>query len=149
MLDGRPRLKPGDAVIFFNFRPDRARQLTKLLLDAGFDVTTMTRYSDKLDTQVAFGEQEVDETLAEVLSEAGLRQLHAAETEKYAHVTYFFNGGREEEWEGETRLLMPSPRDVGTYDRRSRLASARSWRAAATPSPWSTSRTPTWSATRG
>jgi 2,3-bisphosphoglycerate-independent phosphoglycerate mutase len=122
VIDGRPRLKPGDAVIFFNFRPDRARQLTKLLLDAGFDVTTMTRYSAELDTQVAFGEQKVDETLAEVLSEAGLRQLHAAETEKYAHVTYFFNGGREEEWEGETRLLMPSPRDVGTYDKKPEMS---------------------------
>jgi 2,3-bisphosphoglycerate-independent phosphoglycerate mutase len=122
VIDGRPRLKPSDAVIFFNFRPDRARQLTKLLLDAGFDVTTMTRYSAELDTQVAFGEQKVDETLAEVLSEAGLRQLHAAETEKYAHVTYFFNGGREEEWEGETRLLVPSPRDVGTYDKKPEMS---------------------------
>jgi 2,3-bisphosphoglycerate-independent phosphoglycerate mutase len=122
VLDGRPRLKPGDAAIFFNFRPDRARQLTKLLLDAGFDVTTMTRYSDELDTKVAFGEQEVDETLAEVLSGAGLRQLHAAETEKYAHVTYFFNGGREEEWEGESRLLVPSPREVGTYDQKPEMS---------------------------
>jgi len=122
VLDGRPRLKPGDAVIFFNFRPDRARQLTKLLLEAGFDVTTMTRYSDELDTQVAFAEQKVDETLAEVLAEAGRRQLHAAETEKYAHVTYFFNGGREEEWEGESRLLVPSPREVGTYDKKPEMS---------------------------
>ena len=122
VLDGRPRLKAGDAAIFFNFRPDRARQLTKLLLDAGFDVTTMTRYSDELDTHVAFAEQEIDETLAEVLAEAGLRQLHAAETEKYAHVTYFFNGGREEEWEGETRLLVPSPREVGTYDKKPEMS---------------------------
>jgi 2,3-bisphosphoglycerate-independent phosphoglycerate mutase len=122
VLDGRPRLKPGDDAIFFNFRPDRARQLTKLLLDAGFEVTTMTRYSDELDTAVAFGEQEVAETLAEVLAEAGLRQLHAAETEKYAHVTYFFNGGREEEWEGETRLLVPSPREVGTYDKKPEMS---------------------------
>jgi 2,3-bisphosphoglycerate-independent phosphoglycerate mutase len=122
VLDGRPRLKPGDAAIFFNFRPDRARQLTKLLLDAGFEVTTMTRYSNELDTAVAFGEQEVAETLAEVLAEAGLRQLHAAETEKYAHVTYFFNGGREEEWEGETRLLVPSPREVGTYDKKPEMS---------------------------
>jgi 2,3-bisphosphoglycerate-independent phosphoglycerate mutase len=122
VLDGRPRLKPGDAPIFFNFRPDRARQLTKLLLDAGFDVTTMTRYSNELDTKVAFGEQEVDETLAEVLAGAGLRQLHAAETEKYAHVTYFFNGGREEEWEGESRLLVPSPREVGTYDQKPEMS---------------------------
>jgi 2,3-bisphosphoglycerate-independent phosphoglycerate mutase len=122
VIDGRPRLKPGDAVIFFNFRPDRARQLTKLLLDAGFDVTTMTRYSDELDTHVAFGEQHVDATLAEVLAGAGLRQLHAAETEKYAHVTYFFNGGREEEWEGESRLLVPSPREVGTYDKKPEMS---------------------------
>jgi 2,3-bisphosphoglycerate-independent phosphoglycerate mutase len=122
VLEGRPRPKPGDAVVFFNFRPDRARQLTKLLLDAGFDVTTMTRYSDELDTPVVFGEQEVDETLAELLAGAGLRQLHAAETEKYAHVTYFFNGGREEEWEGETRLLVPSPREVGTYDKKPEMS---------------------------
>jgi len=115
VLDGRPRLKPGDAAIFFNFRPDRARQLTKLLLDAGFDVTTMTRYSDKLDTQVAFGEQEVDETLAEALSEHGVSQLHAAETEKYAHVTYFFNGGIEVPYAGEERILVPSQK-VATYD---------------------------------
>ncbi len=122
VIDGRPRLKAGDAVIFFNFRPDRARQPTRLLLDAGFDVTTMTRYSGELDTHVAFGEQEVGETLAEVLAEADLRQLHAAETEKYAHVTYFFNGGREEEWEGETRLLVPSPREVGTYDKKPEMS---------------------------
>jgi 2,3-bisphosphoglycerate-independent phosphoglycerate mutase len=82
----------------------------------------MTRYSDELDTHVAFGEQHVDETLAEVLAEHGLRQLHAAETEKYAHVTYFFNGGREEEWPGETRLLVPSPREVGTYDKQPEMS---------------------------
>jgi 2,3-bisphosphoglycerate-independent phosphoglycerate mutase len=117
VIAGRPRLGRDDVAIFFNFRPDRARQLTKLLLDAGVDVTTMTRYSDDLDTHVAFGEQHVDETLAEVLAEHGLRQLHAAETEKYAHVTYFFNGGREQEWPGEARLLVPSPREVGTYDK--------------------------------
>jgi 2,3-bisphosphoglycerate-independent phosphoglycerate mutase len=122
VIDGRPRLGRDDAAIFFNFRPDRARQLTKLLLDAGVDVTTMTRYSDELDTHVAFGEQQVDETLAEVLAEHGLRQLHAAETEKYAHVTYFFNGGREEEWPGETRLLVPSPREVGTYDEKPEMS---------------------------
>jgi 2,3-bisphosphoglycerate-independent phosphoglycerate mutase len=116
VLEGRPRLGRDDAAIFFNFRPDRARQLTKLLFDGGFDLTTMTRYSDELDYPVAFGEQQVDGTMAEVLAAAGLRQLHAAETEKYAHVTYFFNGGREEEWPGETRILVPSPREVGTYD---------------------------------
>jgi 2,3-bisphosphoglycerate-independent phosphoglycerate mutase len=122
VLDGRPRLGRDDAAIFFNFRPDRARQLTKLLLEAGIDVTTMTRYSDELDTHVAFAEQQVDETLAEVLAEHGLRQLHAAETEKYAHVTYFFNGGNEQEWPGETRLLVPSPREVGTYDKQPEMS---------------------------
>jgi 2,3-bisphosphoglycerate-independent phosphoglycerate mutase len=122
VIKGRPRLTPGDAAIFFNFRPDRARQLTKVLLDNGFDVTTTTRYSDDLHTRVAFGEQEVDETLAEVLAAARRRQLHAAETEKYAHVTYFFNGGREEEWEGESRLLVPSPREVGTYDKKPEMS---------------------------
>jgi 2,3-bisphosphoglycerate-independent phosphoglycerate mutase len=122
VIDGRPRLGRDDAAIFFNFRPDRGRQLTKMLLEAGIDVTTMTRYSDELGTHVAFGEQQVDETLAEVLAEHGLRQLHAAETEKYAHVTYFFNGGREVEWPGETRLLVPSPREVGTYDKQPEMS---------------------------
>jgi 2,3-bisphosphoglycerate-independent phosphoglycerate mutase len=122
VLDGRPRLGPDDSAIFFNFRPDRARQLTRRLLDAGIDVTTMTRYSHELDAHVAFGEQEVYDTLAEVLAEHGLRQLHAAETEKYAHVTYFFNGGREAEWPGETRLLVPSPREVGTYDKQPEMS---------------------------
>jgi 2,3-bisphosphoglycerate-independent phosphoglycerate mutase len=122
VISGGPRLTQSEAAIFFNFRPDRARQLTKLLLEGGFDVTTMTRYSHELDCPVAFGEQDVDETMAEVLAEAGLRQLHAAETEKYAHVTYFFNGGREEEWPGEKRILVPSRRDVGTYDKRPEMS---------------------------
>ncbi len=82
----------------------------------------MTHYSDDLDTPVAFPPQTVDETMAQVLAENGLRQLHAAETEKYAHVTYFFNGGREEEWPGETRLMVPSPREVGTYDKKPEMA---------------------------
>jgi 2,3-bisphosphoglycerate-independent phosphoglycerate mutase len=122
VLEGRPRLRRDDAAIFFNFRPDRARQLTKLLLDGGFDLTTMTRYSAELDCPVAFAERDVDETMAQILAEAGLRQLHAAETEKYAHVTYFFNGGREEEWPGETRILVPSPREVGTYDKKPEMS---------------------------
>jgi 2,3-bisphosphoglycerate-independent phosphoglycerate mutase len=122
VLEGRPRLGKDDSVMFFNFRPDRARQLTKKLLEGGFDVTTMTHYSDELDTPVVFPPQTVDETMAQVLAENGLRQLHAAETEKYAHVTYFFNGGREEEWPGETRLMVPSPREVGTYDKKPEMA---------------------------
>jgi 2,3-bisphosphoglycerate-independent phosphoglycerate mutase len=112
-----PRLDPaGDTAIFFNFRPDRARQLSQRLLEAGVDLTTMTRYRDDFPFPVAFDEQEVPNTLAEVLARAGARQLHAAETEKYAHVTYFLNGGEEKEWEGETRILVPSPRDVPSYD---------------------------------
>jgi 2,3-bisphosphoglycerate-independent phosphoglycerate mutase len=85
-------------------------------------VTTMTRYRDDLDTHVAFGEREVADTMAEVLATAGARQLHAAETEKYAHVTYFFNGGREEEWPGEDRILVPSPRDVPSYDHKPEMS---------------------------
>ena len=116
VVEGTPRLQPKDAAIFFNFRPDRARQLSRRLLEAGFDLTTMTRYEAAFACPVAFAEQTVENTLAEVLSERGARQLHVAETEKYAHVTYFFNGGEEREWEGETRVLVPSPRDVPSYD---------------------------------
>jgi 2,3-bisphosphoglycerate-independent phosphoglycerate mutase len=125
VLSGRPRIDPArDAAIFFNFRPDRARQLSVKLLAAGVDLTTMTRYRDDLDAPVAFAEQEVKETMAEVLAERGVRQLHVAETEKYAHVTYFFNGGREDEWTGETRILAPSPRDVPSYDHKPEMSAA-------------------------
>ena len=117
-----PRLGKGDAAIFFNFRPDRGRQLSRLLLDRGFDLTTMTRYSEDLDCPVAFGEVEVEDTIAGIVSRAGLRQLHVAETEKYAHVTYFFNGGREVEWPGEKRILVPSPRDVPSYDHKPEMS---------------------------
>jgi 2,3-bisphosphoglycerate-independent phosphoglycerate mutase len=123
VVDGRPLLDPErDSAIFFNFRPDRARQLTMKLREAGVDITTMTRYRSDFDTPVAFEEQDVYETLAEVLAEHRVRQLHAAETEKYAHVTYFFNGGREEEWNGETRILVPSPRDVPAYDHKPEMS---------------------------
>jgi 2,3-bisphosphoglycerate-independent phosphoglycerate mutase len=116
VVEGAPRLRPDDAAIFFNFRPDRGRQLAQRLVEAGHDLTTMTRYSSELGVPVAFGEQVVRNTLAETIARAGARQLHMAETEKYAHVTYFFNGGVEQEWPGETRLLVPSPRDVPSYD---------------------------------
>jgi 2,3-bisphosphoglycerate-independent phosphoglycerate mutase len=122
VVRGRPRLRPGDSALFFNFRPDRARQLTQRLLERGYRLTTMTRYRDDFDCPVAFEEQDVDETMAEVLAEHGVRQLHVAETEKYAHVTYFFNGGREDAWEGETRILVPSPREVGTYDQKPEMS---------------------------
>jgi 2,3-bisphosphoglycerate-independent phosphoglycerate mutase len=124
VLEGRPRLERDDAAIFFNFRPDRARQLAIKLMDAGFDLTTMTRYREDFACPVAFAEQDVAETMAEVLAEHGVRQLHVAETEKYAHVTYFFNGGREDEWGGETRILVPSPRDVPSYDHRPEMSAA-------------------------
>jgi 2,3-bisphosphoglycerate-independent phosphoglycerate mutase len=117
VIEGRPRLDPTrDTVVFFNFRPDRARQLVMKLLELGVDTTTMTQYQSDFDCPVAFPERDVREVVAEVLAERGIRQLHAAETEKYAHVTYFFNGGREEEFAGETRILVPSPRDVPSYD---------------------------------
>jgi 2,3-bisphosphoglycerate-independent phosphoglycerate mutase len=119
-----PRLGPGDAAIFFNFRPDRARQLTERLLERVFDLTTMTRYRADFDCPIAFAEQDIAETMAEVLAEHGVRQLHVAETEKYAHVTYFFNGGREVEWEGETRVLVASPKDVATYDEKPEMSAA-------------------------
>ncbi|MBD0317824.1 MAG: 2,3-bisphosphoglycerate-independent phosphoglycerate mutase [Thermoleophilia bacterium] len=121
-LEGRPRLTSDDEAIFFNFRPDRARQLTQLLLSRGYRLTTMTRYRDDFDCPVAFPEQHVTDTLAEVLAEHGIRQLHIAETEKYAHVTYFFNGGREGEWPGEARILVPSPRDVQSYDHKPEMS---------------------------
>ena len=122
--DGAPGIEPGDTVIFFNFRPDRGRQLTRMLLEHGVDVTTMTRYAADLDTPVAFEEKDVQNTLAQVLHEHDLRQLHVAETEKYAHVTYFFNGGREEAWPGENRVLVPSPRDVPSYDLKPEMSAA-------------------------
>ncbi len=122
VLDGRPRLEHSDTAIFFNFRPDRGRQLSQRLLEGGYDLTTMTRYRDDLDCPVAFAEQEVAQTMAQMLAANGVRQLHAAETEKYAHVTYFFNGGREQEWPGETRILVPSPREVGTYDKKPEMS---------------------------
>ncbi len=121
-VEGAPGIEPGDTVVFFNFRPDRGRQLTRMLLDNGADVTTMTRYASDLDTPIAFAEQDVPNTIAEVLAQRGLRQLHVAETEKYAHVTYFFNGGREDAWTGETRELVPSPRDVPSYDHKPEMS---------------------------
>jgi 2,3-bisphosphoglycerate-independent phosphoglycerate mutase len=119
----------GDAVVHLNFRADRARQLTRALALDGFDafdrgtrprdlhVATLTEYQAprELPVPVAFPPLEID-SLAAHLARLGLRQLHVAETEKYAHVTYFFNGGVEVEWPGESRILVPSPRDVPSYD---------------------------------
>ena len=123
VIDDRPRVDPErDSAIFFNFRPDRVRQLTQKLLELGVDLTTMTKYRSDFDCPVVFAEQHVHETLAEVLAGHDVRQLHVAETEKYAHVTYFLNGGREQEWGGETRILVPSPRDVPSYDHKPQMS---------------------------
>ncbi|HEY6469007.1 MAG TPA: 2,3-bisphosphoglycerate-independent phosphoglycerate mutase [Candidatus Dormibacteraeota bacterium] len=123
----RFRIEDGDSIIFFNFRPDRGRQLSHALVDRTFDgfsrsrvlddvdLVTFTEYERDLDAHVAFPRENVEHTLAEVVSAAGLQQFHVAETEKYAHVTYFINGGRENAFDGEERLLVPSPR-VATYD---------------------------------
>jgi 2,3-bisphosphoglycerate-independent phosphoglycerate mutase len=123
----RVRIENGDSIIFFNFRPDRARQLSHALVDANFDgflrsrvlrdvdLVTFTEYERDLNAEVAFPREDVRHTLAEQVSAAGLRQFHIAETEKYAHVTYFINGGRETAFDGEERLLVQSQR-VATYD---------------------------------
>jgi 2,3-bisphosphoglycerate-independent phosphoglycerate mutase len=122
VLDGRPRLDKDDVAIFFNFRPDRGRQLAQRLVEGGYDLVTMTRYSHELDCPVLFGEQDVDQVMAEIVAAHAATQLHMAETEKYAHVTYFFNGGREEPFEGEKRVLVPSPRDVPSYDHKPEMS---------------------------
>lgn len=119
-------ISDGDAVIFFNYRTDRTRQLTRAFIQDPFtsfqrkklDIyyATMTQYHEDFKCPVAFPPSYVTKTLGEILSERGLRQLHLAETEKYAHVTFFFNGGREEPFPGEDRVLVPSPRGVATYD---------------------------------
>ncbi|MDF1614927.1 2,3-bisphosphoglycerate-independent phosphoglycerate mutase [Desulfurivibrio dismutans] len=123
-----PLLNDGDGVIFFNFRADRARQLTAALTMDDFDgfprprrpklsgFATMTRYEKEFSLPMAFPPQELHRILGEEVSRHGLRQLRIAETEKYAHVTYFFNGGREEPFANEDRALIPSNREVATYD---------------------------------
>jgi 2,3-bisphosphoglycerate-independent phosphoglycerate mutase len=126
-------MAPGDVLIHFNFRPDRTRQLVRALAEPGFDefsrsgapefeLTTLTRYREGWPYPVAYPPRAPETTLAEVLAEAGAGQLHVAETEKYAHVTYFFNGGREDAWEGEERRLVESPRDVATYDEKPEMS---------------------------
>ena len=128
-----PPMKDGDAVIFFNFRPDRARQLTHAIVDEHWDsfprtarlklsdFVTFTEYEKGLPVEVAFPDSPVELCLAEVVARRGWRQFHTAETEKYAHVTYFLNGGREAPFEGEERLLVPSPK-VATYDKQPEMS---------------------------
>ena len=127
-LVGAPRhIEDGDAAIFFNFRPDRARQMTLAFTDPRFShfqavryehllFATMTRYEEDFPNPVLFGPRPQSRTFGEIVADAGLRQLRLAETEKYAHVTYFFNGGREDVFPNEERILIPSNRTVATYD---------------------------------
>ncbi|HLM09201.1 MAG TPA: 2,3-bisphosphoglycerate-independent phosphoglycerate mutase [Thermoleophilaceae bacterium] len=125
LVDGDGRIRAGESVIVFNFRPDRARQLTQKL-DERLDVpiTTLTEYNEDWDYPVAFPPARPGVTIASVLSERGVSQLHVAETEKYAHVTYFFNGGEEDPYKGEERCLVDSPRDVPTYDHKPQMSAA-------------------------
>ena len=119
-------IKPNDSVIFFNFRPDRAREITRSLVDNKFDgfetkplnlyFVCMTPYDETMpNVQVAFKKEALSNTFGEYISNKGFTQLRIAETEKYAHVTFFFNGGEEKQYKGEDRILVPSPK-VETYD---------------------------------
>jgi 2,3-bisphosphoglycerate-independent phosphoglycerate mutase len=127
-------VKDGDGILFFNFRADRAREITRAFTDKTFNdferqllpnlcgYTCMTLYENDFSLPVAFEPVGMLNILGEMISKSGLRQLRIAETEKYAHVTYFFNGGREEPFAGEDRCLIPSPRDVSTYDQKPEMS---------------------------
>jgi 2,3-bisphosphoglycerate-independent phosphoglycerate mutase len=116
------KIRPEHAVVAFNFRPDRMRELTEKLDHDPERYVTMTEYEEGWPYPVMFPPQRPSVTLAQVVSNAGLKQLHVAETEKYPHVTYFFNGGEEQPYEGEIRELVPSPRDVKTYDEKPEMS---------------------------
>lgn len=127
-------IKDGDGFIFFNYRSDRAREITRSLTDSAFtgfarpcspklaSYVCMTTYDETFGLPVAFGPEELKNILGEVLSKAGLKQLRIAETEKYAHVTFFFNGGNEVPYPGEDRALIPSPKEVATYDQKPEMS---------------------------
>jgi 2,3-bisphosphoglycerate-independent phosphoglycerate mutase len=116
------RIRPADSVIAFNFRPDRMRQITEKLTERIDRYVTMTEYDEDWSFPILFPPKRPAITLAQLISERGLKQLHVAETEKYPHVTYFFNGGEEDPYEGEVRELVPSPRDVPTYDHKPEMS---------------------------
>jgi len=130
-------LKEGDAVIFFNFRSDRAREITRVLTESSFSeferknfpklstYVCLAEYDATFNLPVAFKANYPQMTLGEVLGEKGLKQLRIAETEKYAHVTFFFNGGQEKNFPGEERILIPSPREVATYDLKPEMAAEK------------------------
>jgi 2,3-bisphosphoglycerate-independent phosphoglycerate mutase len=126
-LADEQRVRDGDVFLFFNFRADRARQLSDAFLKPDFNgferevlpkvhYVTLTQYDREYPCPVVFQPQSLDKILGEVVSNAGLTQLRIAETEKYPHVTYFFNGGVEMQYPGEDRIIVPSPKDVATYD---------------------------------
>jgi 2,3-bisphosphoglycerate-independent phosphoglycerate mutase len=131
-------VRPGDAALHFNFRPDRARELTRALALPAFDAfaragsgapfegryACMTTYDASFGLPIAFPKETYANIFPEVIARAGLTQFRCAETEKYAHVTYFFNGGREEPFEGEERKMLPSPKDVPTYDKKPEMSAA-------------------------
>ncbi len=134
LVDGEATIAPGDSVIAFNFRPDRMRQLTRALAEPGFTeidrggaepverYATLAEYEEGWPYPVMFAPERPETTLAATIASTGARQLHVAETEKYAHVTYFFNGGVETAQAGERRELAPSPRDVPTYDHKPEMS---------------------------
>jgi 2,3-bisphosphoglycerate-independent phosphoglycerate mutase len=134
-------IRPGDSVIAFNFRPDRMREITRALAEPGFDevdrggvevierFATLTQYEEDWSYPVAFPPARPETTLPHIIAAAGGRQLHVAETEKYPHVTYFFGGGEEKPEEGERRELVPSPRDVPTYDKKPEMSAREAARA--------------------
>jgi 2,3-bisphosphoglycerate-independent phosphoglycerate mutase len=133
---GSPKgvIQDGDGIMFFNFRADRAREITRALTDGAFDAferkpnprlcgyVCMTSYDEKFTLPVAFEPVHMQNILGEIISRKHLRQLRIAETEKYAHVTYFFNGGEETPFQGEDRCLIPSPKDVATYDQKPEMS---------------------------
>jgi 2,3-bisphosphoglycerate-independent phosphoglycerate mutase len=134
-------IRPGDSVIAFNFRPDRMREITRALAEPRFDevdrggvkpierFATLTQYEEDWPYPVAFPPARPETTLPHVIAAAGGHQLHVAETEKYPHVTYFFGGGEEKPEEGERRELVPSPRDVPTYDKKPEMSAREAARA--------------------
>ncbi|HYD39399.1 MAG TPA: 2,3-bisphosphoglycerate-independent phosphoglycerate mutase, partial [Anaeromyxobacter sp.] len=134
--DGKPigSVRDGDAVLFFNFRSDRAREITRAVADPTFKdfdrgtppslsaYVCMTQYDETFTYPIAYAPQNLSEIFPEIVARSGARQLRTAETEKYAHVTFFFNGGRETVFQNEDRILVPSPRDVKTYDQKPEMS---------------------------
>ena len=137
VVDGYAGVLPGDAALHMNFRPDRARELTRALAMPEFaefarpghappfrDYACMTTYDASLGLPIAYPKETYPDIFPEVIARAGLAQFRCAETEKYAHVTYFFNGGREDVFPGEERKMLPSPKDVATYDEKPEMSAA-------------------------